>query len=150
MLAMMIAPAGGAGALPLLLGVGGAGVGAGAGAGVELPEPDPDAVVELDDPAEPDDVVVLVSVPPATGVVDEDETPDELPVEPVNAVVVVPGDLVRAFVPPHPVTQNAAILRAAMAQIPFRFNRIINLSVGGGPTVRSKYGGIYSGYIRRE
>lgn len=73
---------------------------------------------------EPDELVEPVLEPPATGVVDEDETPDELPLEPVNCVVVVPGDLVRAFVPPHPVTQNAAILRAAMAQIPFRFNRI--------------------------
>ena len=107
---MIVAPAGGAGALPLLLGVG-----VGAGAGFEVPEPEP--------AAEPEDVV-LVLEPPATGVVDEDETPDELPFEPVNAVVVVPGDLVRAFVPPHPVTQNATILRAAMAHIPFRFNRI--------------------------
>jgi hypothetical protein len=116
MLDMMIASAGGAGALPLLLGVGVTGVGTGV--------PEPDVAVELVDPAEPDEVVVLVLEPPATGVVDEDETPDELPLEPVNCVVVVPGDLVRAFVPPHPVIQNAAILRAAMAQIPFRFNRI--------------------------
>jgi len=115
---MTVAPGGGAGASPLLLGVGGA------GAGVDVPEPDPEALVELDDPAEPDEVVVPVLEPPATGVVDEGETPDVLPLEPVNAVVVVPGDLVRAFVPPHPVIQNAAMLRAAMAQIPFRFNRI--------------------------
>ena len=106
----MVAPAGGAGASPLLLGAGGTGVGVGAG----VPEPEPAVLVEL---------VELVE-PLATGVVDEGETPDELPFEPVNCVVVVPGDLVRAFVPPHPVTQNAAILRAAMAQIPFRFNRI--------------------------
>ena len=111
----MVAPAGGAGAFPLLLGV---------GVGVVVPEPEPEALVELEDPAEPDEAVVPVFEPPATGVVDEDETPDGLPLEAVNAVVVVPGDLVRAFVPPHPVTQNAAILRAAMAQIPFRFNRI--------------------------
>src|SRR5689334_1523349 len=108
MLAMMVAPAGGAGALPLLLGLGGAGE----GVGVCVPEP------------ELDEVVVPVLEPPATGVVDEGETPEEATAEPVNAVVVVPGDLVRAFVPPHPVTQNAAMLRAAMAQIPFRFNRI--------------------------
>jgi hypothetical protein len=82
------------------------------GVGAGVPEPEPELVVEL------------VLEPPATGVVEEDETPDELPLKPVNCVVVVPGDLVRAFVPPHPVTQNAAILRAAMAQIPFRFNRI--------------------------
>ena len=114
----MVAPAGGCGASPLLLGAGGAGVEA------EVPEPDPEVPLELDDPADPDEVVVPVLDPPATGVVDEGETPDELALEPVNAVVVVPGDLVRAFVPPHPVIQNAAILRAAMALIPFRFNRI--------------------------
>jgi hypothetical protein len=111
---MMVAPGGGAGASPLLLGVGGTGVGVGAG----VPEPEPDVPLELDE------LVELVLEPLATGVIDEDETPDELPFEPVNCVVVVPGDLVRAFVPPHPVIQNAAILRAAMAQIPFRFNRI--------------------------
>lgn len=114
----MVAPGGGAGASPLLVGVGGTGVGIGAG----VPEPEVEVLVE------PDELVEPVLEPPATGVVDEDETPDELPdelpLEPVNCVVVVPGDLVRAFVPPHPVTQNAAILRAAMAQIPFRFNRI--------------------------
>ena len=82
------------------------------GVGAGVPEPELEVVVEL------------VLEPPPTGVVEEDEIPDELPFEPVNCVVVVPGDLVRAFVPPHPVTQNAAILRAAMAQIPFRFNRI--------------------------
>jgi hypothetical protein len=121
MLDMMVAPGGGAGASPLLLGVGGAGVGVGAG----VLEPEFEVPLEVDDPAEADEVVVLVPEPPAMGVVDEDETPpDKLPFEPVNCVVVVPGDLVRAFVPPHPVTQNAAILRAAMAQIPFRFNRI--------------------------
>lgn len=113
----MVAPGGGAGASPLLLGVGGTGVGVEAG----VPELEPDVLVELD---ELDELVDPVLDPLATGVVDEDETPDELPFEPVNCAVVVPGDLVRAFVPPHPVTQNAAILRAAMAQIPFRFNRI--------------------------
>ncbi|GEM_PF-6594318 len=125
----MVAPAGGAGALPLLFAVGvgdgvGPGVGVGVGIGAEVPVPDPAVLVELDDPALLVVVVVPVLEPPATGVVDEAETPEELPAEPVNAVVVVPGDLVRAFVPPHPVTQNAAILRAAMAHIPFRFNRI--------------------------
>ena len=113
--------------MPLLLGVGagtGVGVGVGVGAGAEgsVPEVpvDPEVPVEPEEP----ELVVPVFEPPATGVVDEDETPDELVSEPVNCVVVVPGDLVRAFVPPHPVIQNAAILRAAMAQIPFRFNRI--------------------------
>lgn len=122
----MIAPAGGAGVLPLLLGVGGTGVGAGAGlgVGVVLPELEVEVPVEVDDAAAPEEVVVPLVDPPATGVVDEDETPDELPLKPVNCVVVVPGDLVRLLAPPHPVTQNAAILRAAMAQIPFRFNRI--------------------------
>jgi hypothetical protein len=94
------------------------------GVGAGVPEPELDVPLEVGDPAEPDEVVVPVLDPPATGVVDEGETPDELPLEPVNCVVVVPGDLVRAFVPPHPVTQNATILRAAMAQIPLRFNRI--------------------------
>ena len=118
----MVAPGGGAGASPLLLGVGGTGVGAGAGVG--FPELEPEVAVELDDPAELDEVVVPVLEPPVTGVVDEGERPDELLLVPVNCVVVVPGDLVKLFVPPHPVIQNAAILRAAMAQIPFRFNRI--------------------------
>ena len=129
MLDMMVAPGGGAGASPLLLGVGwtgvgaGAGVGVGVGVGVEVGA-GPEVAVELDDPAELDEVVVPVLEPPVTGVVDEGERPDELLLVPVNCVVVVPGDLVRLFVPPHPVIQNAAILRAAMAQIPFRFNRI--------------------------
>ena len=94
------------------------------GVGVGVPELEPEALVELDDPAELDEVVVPVLELPATGVVDGGETPDVFPLESVNAMVVVPGDLVRLFAPPHPVTQNAAILRAAMAQIPFRFNRI--------------------------
>ena len=115
----MIAPAGGAGAFPLLLG---AGAGAGAGIEVVLAVPESEVPVEPDVPAELEELALVE--PPATGVVTEDEMLDELPLEPVNCVVVVPGDLVRAFVPPHPVTQNAAILRAAMAQIPFRFNRI--------------------------
>src|SRR6185437_8070307 len=98
---MMIAPAGGGGASPLLLGVGGTGVGVGVGPATGVPDPDP---------AELDEVVVPGFEVPATGVVDEAEMLDELPFEPVNCVVVVPGDLVRLFAPPHPVTQNAAIL----------------------------------------
>ncbi|HVH86737.1 MAG TPA: hypothetical protein VM912_08430 [Terriglobales bacterium] len=61
---------------------------------------------------------------PDVVVPDEDEVPVELPAELVNCVVVVPGDRVRAFGPPHPVIDSAAMVRAAMAQIPFRFNRI--------------------------
>src|SRR5690348_15719015 len=106
MLAITMAPAGGRGALPLLVGVegadaAGAGLGTGAWVGVAVPEPP--------DPAELDGVELELD-PPATGVVDEGEMPEELPSELVNCVVVVPGDLVRLFVPPHPVTQNAAML----------------------------------------
>jgi hypothetical protein len=111
-----IAPAGGKGAFPLLLGVGvgiGTGVGVGAGVGVVTPELEPDEPVEVVEPALPDELVVVP---------EEDEVPVELPVDPANCVVVVPGDRVRAFEPPHPVIHSAAMARAAMAQIPFRFN----------------------------
>jgi hypothetical protein len=87
------------------VGVGvGVGVGAGLGAGVV-----PVGVVDPDEP-EPDVVVVP-----------ELDDPDELP---VNCVVVVPADCVRAFVPPHPVIESAATARDPMATKPFRFNCI--------------------------
>jgi hypothetical protein len=93
MLEMIVAPAGGAGALPPPLGVG---VGVGA-VGVVLPElGDPEAL------------------------------------EPVNWFVVVPVEEVLAFETPHPVHKKMAIDNVPMAQNPFRFNCIRDLSVGGG------------------
>ena len=71
------------------------------------------------------------------------ELPEELddpaePEEPVNWFVVVPDEEdVIAFDPPQPVTEKIARMSAPIAQNPFRFNSILDLSVGGGPTVRS-------------
>ena len=75
-------------------------------------------------PDPPDPVAVVVPVPDELVVVPEEEVPAELLPELLNCVVVVPGDRVRALLPPHPVIVSAAIASGAMAQIPFRFNRI--------------------------
>jgi hypothetical protein len=105
MLEMIVAPAGGGGASPLFGGAGvgvGAGVGAGVGVGVGVGVVPP----ELDDPELPD---------------------------PVNwLVVVLVEDDVLALETPHPVNEKAAIDNVPIAQNPFRFNCIMDLSVGGG------------------
>lgn len=83
----------------------GAGVGLGVGVGVGVGVDDPEELV-VDD---------------ADG--DDDAT---------EGPVVVPADLLKAFVPPQPVMEKAAIITTAMAQNPFRFKCIMDLSVGGG------------------
>ena len=76
-------------------------------------------------------VDVLVELP------EELDDPEE-PEEPVNWFVVVPDEEdVIAFDPPQPVREKIARMSAPIAQNPFRFNSILDLSVGGGPTVRS-------------
>ena len=87
MFEMIVAPAGGAGALPLLPEVGVAG---------ELPALDP-----------------------------------ELP-DPTSWVVVVLVEEGLAFETPHPVIEKIPSDNVPMAQNPFRFNCIKDLSVGGG------------------
>ena len=74
-------------------------------------EDDPEEVGELEDPEAAAGVVVLV-------------------------VLVVLVEAVIAFDPPHPVMAKAATVSVPMAQNPFRFNCIRDLSAGGGPTVR--------------
>ena len=111
MLEMMVAPAGGGEASPFGEGLGvGVGVGVGVGAGVGL-----GAGVG----------VGLVGVPPELG---DPELPD-----PVNwLVVVLVEDDVLALETPHPANETTAIDNVPIAQNPFRFNCIMDLSVGGG------------------
>ena len=105
---MIVAPAGGAGALPLLFGGGVVGVEGVVGdvgvVGVVLPEPE--------DPEVPD---------------------------PVNCVVVLAEEGL-AFETPHPVIEKIPIDNVPMAQNPFRFNCIKDLSVGGGADCQVKLG----------
>ena len=110
MLAITIAPAGGAGALPLfdpdVVGVGaGAGVGAGMGA-LGVLEEDEDVV-------------------PAEELEEGDDDPEGLGDPAANWVVVVPGDELMALPPPHPVTASDAMASVPTAQSPFRFNCIM-------------------------
>ena len=102
---MMVAPDGGGGASPFGDGLGlgvGVGVGAGVGVGVGVGV----GLPELGDP--------------------------ELP-EPVNwLVVVLAEDDVLALETPHPENETTAIDNVPIAQNPFRFNCIMDLSVGGG------------------
>src|SRR5215469_7767872 len=66
------------------------------------------------------------------GVVPPELGDPELP-EPVNwLVVVLVDDDVLALETPHPINENAAIDNVPIAQNPFRFNCIMDLSVGGG------------------
>ena len=103
--------------MPLLLGVL---TGAGAGAEVvfdpELLDEDEDPP-ELEEPAAPD----VFAAPAVT-----------------NAVVVVPGDLVKAFDPPHPVMKKIAVVSAAIVPKPCRFSRILTFQPGGLPAFKSK------------
>lgn len=85
---MIVAPAGGAGALPLLL--------------------EPELLL-------------------AAGVVTEVDAP-----EPISWVVVVLADDGFALETEHPVKEKIPIDNVPMAQNPFRFNCIMDLSVGGG------------------
>lgn len=105
---MIVAPAGGGGASPFGEGLGvGVGVGVGVGLGVGVG-------------------VGLVGVVPP-------ELEDPEPPEPVNwLVVVLADDDVLALETPHPVNEKAAIDNVPIAQNPFRFNCIMDLSVGGG------------------
>jgi hypothetical protein len=54
-----------------------------------------------------------------------------------NAVVVVPGDLVRAFDPPHPLSEKVAIVSAAIVHKPLGFSPIVTFRPLV-PAVRSK------------
>lgn len=112
MLAMTSAPEGTGAGVGLGVGVGvGVGVGAGVGVGVGVGV---GSGVGVDDPEE-------LVVDDADG--DDDAT---------EGPAVVPADLLKAFVPPQPVMEKAAIITTGTPQNPFRFKCIMDLSVGGG------------------
>jgi len=95
MLAITVAPAGGAAALPLF---------------------DPDGVgVELG---------VLEVAVEVVEELEEDDDPEGLDDPAVNCVVVVPGDELIALAPPQPVTASDPTASTPTAQNPFRFNCI--------------------------
>ena len=107
--------------MPLLLGTG---TGAGGGIGVGVPIGLDGVEAEDDDELDPE-------------LLDEDapETFDE-PFT-TNAIVVVPGDLVIAFDPPHPVMEKVTIVSAAMLHRALGFNLIMTFRPIL-PAVRSK------------
>lgn len=81
-------------------------------------------------------LVVEPPVPPVVVPDDPEELPDVPDVEVVELgepeTAVVPVEAVRAFGLLHPVIANAAMESTPRAQNPCRFNRIGDLSAGGG------------------
>ena len=118
--------------MPLLLGGGATGVGAGAGAGAGgagAAGAEPVVVVGAD--VEEDEEVVGVEDDdePDPELLDEAEDEDPAEVDPdtpaAKAFVVVPTFLVKAFDPPHPMTEKLAMVSAAIVHKPCGFSLIV-------------------------